>query len=175
MPKAKPVLGKNKILLFRLEGESGNAWKLAFQQEHDFDHSRDYESDQTKDGNVLSPGQYEGTLSFSAFQKVGDDKLKVLENQVFDDNPQRLEVWEVDITDLEGPKAPGLWAMVYVNSASPSAPSEGKVEYSIDAQVDGKPKHMDITVTESLKAIVEELQEAEEPNQPTENGEPEGA
>jgi TP901-1 family phage major tail protein len=164
---SRAVHGKNKVLLFRIEGEGGNAWKLAFQQEHDFDNSRDFESDPTKDGNVLTPGEYEGTLSFSAFQKVGDDKLEVFENQTFDDNPQRLEVWEINTTDLNQPTTRGLWAMVYINSCNGSAPSDGKVEYSIDAQVDGKPKRMDIDVTVALKSIVESLEDAQVPTQPT--------
>lgn len=174
MPQAKPVQGKHKILLVKVEGDEGNAWKPAFQTEHDLDESRDFESDQTKDGNVLSPGQYEGTLSFTVFQKVGDDRIKSLKTQVRSENPDRLLVWEADITDMSGEKIPGTFAAVYVNSVNGSA-GEGKVEYSIDAQVDGTPVDGEINVTPALQELVSTLETEKAFLQPTENGEPEGA
>lgn len=171
----KPVLGKNKLLLVRVEGKSGNAWKPAFQTEHSFDESRDFESDPTKDGSVLSPGEYEGSLSFTVFQKVGDDQIKDLKTQVRNPNPDRLEVWEVDTTDMSKATVPGVYAKTYINSVNGSNPTDGKVEYSIDAQVDGYPIDGEINVTPALKALVETLAEEQEFVQPTENGGPEGA
>ena len=70
------VLGNDKILLFRILGEEGNAWKLAFQTEHTSSESRDFTSEQTKDGAVTSPGAYEATYSVTSYLKKGDNYIQ---------------------------------------------------------------------------------------------------
>lgn len=163
----KPVHGKHKILLFRIEGEASDAWRLPYQTEHSFSESRDFESTPTKDGTVLSPGEYEGTFSITALQKVGDDHLKGLRSQVRSDNPDRIELWEIDVTDLEGATVPSTRAKAYINSIEGSNPSDGNVEYSIELQIDGKPKDMDVDVTPALLEIVELTEREIAEEQPT--------
>jgi TP901-1 family phage major tail protein len=163
----KPVHGKHKILLFRIEGDSDNAWRLPYQTEHSFSESRDFESTPTKDGSILSPGEYEGTVSITALQKVGDDQLKNLKSQVRSDNPDRIELWEIDVTDLEGETVPSTRAKAYINSIEGSNPSDGSVEYSIELQVDGKPRDMAVDVTPALLEIVELTEQETTEEQPT--------
>lgn len=151
----KPVHGKHKILLFRIEGEAGNAWRLPYQTEHSFSESRDFESTSTKDGSILSPGEYEGTVSITALQKVGDDQLKNLKSQVRSDNPDRIELWEIDVTDLDGETVPSTRAKAYINSIEGSNPSDGNIEYSIELQIDLKPIEMDVDVSPALLELVE--------------------
>ena len=163
---SKAVHGRNKILLFRIEGEAGNAWKLPKQTEHSLSESRDFESTPTKDGTELSAGEYEATASITALQAIGNDKLKDLTSIVRDDNPDRIELWEIDVTDLEGVSVPSTRFKSYITSIDSDNPSDGNVEYSIELQIDKKPIAMAVDVTPELLAIVQAAEEEIQEEQP---------
>ena len=44
------------IYLFRIQGEAGNAWKVAFQTDGTQDETRNYETTPTKDGAKKTAG-----------------------------------------------------------------------------------------------------------------------
>src|SRR5690625_7067576 len=93
------LLGQHNIFLFRFLGETGNAWKLAFQTDGTASETRDFSSDPTKDGNVSSPGAYEATYSLTSYLQKGDTYVNELKQAVR--NPRSIEVWNIDTTDSD--------------------------------------------------------------------------
>lgn len=158
----------NKVFLFRILGEDGDAWKVAFQQDAETEESRDYDTEPTKDGNVKSAGQYEGSHSLSSFLAKGDDKIAKLKKLVRDHNPGKLEVWEVDRTDIEDESTiSGDYSVDVVTNVSSSAGPEGQVEVSIDTEVEGTIVSGEINVTPELKDILKLINNEREFVQPT--------
>jgi TP901-1 family phage major tail protein len=158
----------NKVFLFRILGEEGDAWKVAFQQDAETEESREYDTEPTKDGNVKSAGQYEASHSLSSFLAKGDDKLPKLKKLVRDDNPGKLEVWEVDRTDINDETTiGGDYSVDVVTTVSTSAGAEGKVEVSIDTEVEGTIVSGEIQVTPELKELLKMINHEREFVQPT--------
>lgn len=158
----------NKVFLFRILGEEGAAWKLAFQQDAETEESRDYDTEPTKDGNVKSAGQYEGSHSLSSFLAKGDEMLPKIKKLVRDENPGKLEVWSVDRTDIENDTTiGGEYSVDVVTSVSESAGAEGKVEISIDTEVEGTIVSGEVDVTPELKELLKLINHEREFVQPT--------
>lgn len=146
------VKGSDKILLFRIEGEEGDAWKMTFQTEHERSESQDYESTETKDGSTMSPGAYEATYSLTALYEQGSTKIADVKDALR--NSKKLEIWEVETYDIETESVGGEYSEAYLTSVSESAPAEGNIELSMEATVQGKPISGDVDVTSALKALI---------------------
>ena len=157
----------DKIVLFRIEGEEGNAWKVAYQTDITTDESRDYDSEATKDGTVKSAGAYEGSHSFTSFLAKKDEYIKKIKALVRDSNPKRLEVWVIDRSDLDGAETlPGEYSTDVVTSVSDTAGADGKVEISVESEVEGTIIDGDVTVTPELTAMLKQIAEEQEFVQP---------
>lgn len=164
---AGTVEAVDKIVLFRIEGEEGNAWKVAYQTEITTEESREYDSEATKDGTVKSAGAYEGTHSFTAFLSKKDEYIKKIKALVRDASPKKLEVWVIDRSDLDGAlNLPGEYSTDVVTSVSESAGADGKVEVSVDSEVEGTIIAGDVTVTPELTAMLKQIAEEQEFVQP---------
>lgn len=160
----------NNIFLFRIEGESGNAWKLAYQTDGSTDESREFTTEPTKDGNVKSAGAYEGTHSLTSYLAQGDEYVRELQQLVRDDDPKRLELWEINRTAIEeGSTIPGDYSTDFVNNVGKSAGSDGNVEVTIETEVDGKVIAGEVEVTPELLAILQTISEDQEFVQPMES------
>lgn len=177
MPRAFALDGVKQIVLFRILGEEGNAWKVAFQTEDNSEESRDYDNEQTKDGSVSSPGGYEATKDVTAFLQKDSDYIEKLRGAIR--NPDQIELWNLDTTDAESEDTdtiPGEYSICNMTSLSVSNPTDGKVEVSMDFDVDGKPVNGRANVTPALLQMIQALEDEIEFVQPTtESGEPEGA
>lgn len=158
------------IYLFRIQGEAGNAWKLGLQTDGSTSESRAYETTQTKDGSTKTPGAYEATHSITSYMVKGDPTIKKLRQLVRDDNPKKLEVWEInrsDINDTNTTEIDGEYSLDSVTSVSISAGAEGNVEVSIETEVNNTVVSGSVTVTPELLAILKTISEDQEFVQPT--------
>lgn len=164
---AETVSAVNKIALFKVEGEEGNAWKVAYQTEAETEESREYDSEPSKDGTIKSKGAYEGSHSFSAFLAKSDEYIKKLKQLVRDDDAKRLKVWLIDRSDLDGQETlPGEFSLDVLTSISESAGAEGMVEISFDTEVEGTIISGEVTVTPELTALLKQIAEEREFEQP---------
>lgn len=163
---AGTVEAVDKIVLFRIEGEEGNAWKVAYQTEVTTEESREYDSEATKDGTVKSAGAYEGTHSFTAFLSKKDEYIKKIKALVRDASPKKLEVWVIDRSDLGEEALPGEYSTDVVTSVSESAGADGKVEVSVDSEVEGTIVPGEVTISPELTALLKQIAEEQEFVQP---------
>lgn len=165
--------GIERILLFRIEDEVGNAWKLAYQTEHELSESRDYEINETKDGSINSAGAYEGTISASAYMAQGDAYITELKEVIRERNPRKVEVWDIETAnaDEEALTIPGEYAVCNLTDLTQSAPVDGEVELSLDFSIEGRPYSGDVNVTPELLAIIQRIDEERAFVQPMESGE----
>lgn len=181
MPRTFALDGVKQIVLFRILGDEGNAWKVAFQTEDESEESRDYDAEQTKDGSVSSPGGYEATKAVTAFLQKDSEELPRLQGAIR--NPDQMELWNLDTTDAEAEDTstiPGEYSICNMTSLSISNPTDGKVEVSMDFDVDGKPVNGRAEVTPELLSMIQSLEDEIEFVQPTQSedeggGEIEGA
>lgn len=163
------VKASDIIMLFRIQGEAGNAWKVGLQTDSSTDESRTYESTPTKDLTIKSPGAYEGSHSVTALLPKGDEYIARIKNLVRKANPERLEVWEIDRSDIaEETTIPGEYSTDVVTSVSTSAGSEGEVEVSFDTEVEGTIISGEVNVTPELLAILQLISEEQAFVQPME-------
>lgn len=162
--------GIDLIYLFREEGEDESAWKLGYQTDGSTEETREYESTPTKDGARRSPGEYEGSHSISSLMVSDDPYLQILKGAVRDKSPKRIEVWEIDRTDIgEEDEIPGDYSKDYVTSVSRNPGAEGDVELEIETEVDGTIISGEVKVTEELKEILQQISEEQEFVQPMED------
>lgn len=167
------VKAVNKLFLFRVEGETGDAWKVAYQTDASTSESRSYDSTETKDGTVKAAGAYEATHSLTSYLKSGDTYIAKLKELVRKAD-SRLEVWGIDRTALvelpEGgtdpTKIPGEYSVDVVTSVDESAGADGNVEISIETEVEKGIISGDVTVNAALKALLTRLADEFEFEQP---------
>src|SRR5699024_1787570 len=123
--KIKSVSALDIIFLFRIKGEDTNAWKLALQTDNSTDESREYESTPTKDGTEKTAGAYEGSHSITALLANSEDgrsRIRDIKRLVREDNPQPLEIWEIDRSDIKDSiQLYGDYSEDYVTSVGTSA------------------------------------------------------
>lgn len=164
------VKASDIIMLFRIQGEEGNAWKVGLQTDSSTDESRTYETTETKDGARKSAGAYEGSHSVTALLPKGDEYIPRIKNLVRKPNPEKLEVWEVNRTDIaDATTIPGDYSIDVVTSVSTSAGSEGEVEVSFETEVEGTIVSGEVNVTSELLAILQLISEDQEFVQPMED------
>src|SRR5699024_10908224 len=156
---AGTVEAVDKIVLFRIEVEEGNAWKVAYQTEVTTDEPSEYDSAATKDDTVKSAGAYEGRHSFTAFLSKKDQYIKKIKALVRDASPKKLEVWVIDRSDLGEEALPGEYSTDVVTSVSESAGADGKVEVSIDSEVEGTIVPGEVTISPELTALLKQIAE----------------
>lgn len=148
------------IYLFRIQGEEGDAWKVAFQTDGAQDESRDYETTPTKDGAKKTAGDYEGSHSLTSLLAKGDENIRKINALVRKKNPEKLEVWEIDRSDIgEEETIPGDYSTDVVTNFSKSAGADGSVEVSIETEVEGTIISGDVTVNADLLAILQQISE----------------
>lgn len=154
------VQASDIIMLFRIEGETGNAWKVGLQTDSSTDESRTYESTPTKDGTKKSAGAYEGTHSVSALLPQEDEYIARIKDLVRKPSPEKLEVWEINRSNIaDATTIPGEYSRDVVTSVSTSAGSEGEVEITFDTEVDGTIVSGEVNVTPELLAILQLISE----------------
>lgn len=156
------VQGVDHIYLFRIKGETGNAWKVAFQTDGETSEEREYETTPTKDGSIKAAGTYEATHSISSLLAKDDEIIPKITELVRAKNPGRLEVWELDRSDIEDVDTltiPGEYSTDAVTSISRSSGSEESVEIEIETEVEGYITSGEVKVTESLKTILKSITE----------------
>ena len=165
----------NKLFLFRIEGEAGNAWKVAYQTDASTSESRAYDSNETKDGPVKAAGAYDASHSLTSYLKAEDTYIAKLKGLVRNAN-SRLEVWGIDRTALvelpeggsEPTEIPGEYSVDVVTSVNESAGADGNVEVSIDTEVEKGIISGKVDVTAELKELLVSIAEEFEFEQPIE-------
>lgn len=159
----------DKLFLFRVEGETGNAWKVAYQTDASTSESRSYDSAETKDGTVKAAGAYEASHSLTSYLKAGDTYITKLKGLVRNAD-SRLEVWGIDRTDISiesSTTLPGEYSIDVVTSISESAGADGNVEVSIETEVEKGIISGEVTVDAPLKELLTRISDEFEFEQPT--------
>lgn len=161
----------NKLFLFRIKDETGNAWKVAYQSDVSTDESRAYDSVETKDGTVKAAGAYEASHSLTTYMAEDDTYIGELKELVRTGDG-KLEVWNIDRSGLyddpEATELAGEYSVDVVSSISESAGSDGNVEISIDTEVEQGIISGKITVTAALTAMLKRVSDELEFVQPVE-------
>lgn len=161
----------DKVFLFRIEDESGDAWKVAFQTDIETSESRDYDATPHKDGMHQTPGAYEGSHSLSAFLAKDDEYVKKLKQQIRARNPKKLEVWEIDRSDLDSAEAlPGEYSLDVITDVTVTSGSEGSVEVSVETSVVDTIIDGTVNVTPALSDLLKQITAEREFVQPTTEG-----
>ncbi|MFC3212727.1 phage major tail protein, TP901-1 family [Planomicrobium okeanokoites] len=135
------VQGKDKILLFRVLGDTNAARKLAFQTEHTFTFSRERDVIRTKDGSISKDNGLETEVSIEAIQKRGDRLYGELALAAI--KGHKVELWEVTVDeDLknETDEYPAIYAQGYLPSWELPAGVEDESTVSTTFNVDGEPQ-----------------------------------
>ncbi|SIT91713.1 phage major tail protein, TP901-1 family [Edaphobacillus lindanitolerans] len=134
------IWGKDKILLFRVLGDTEAASKLAFQTSHTFSFSPDKETIKTKDGNVIRDNGTETEVSIEAIQKKGDPLFGLLTVAVLEG--LTLEVWEVTVDEDLKTEAgyPAAYARGQLTAWEWPAGAEEEATVTGTLLVEGKPK-----------------------------------
>lgn len=163
------ISGQDKILLFRILGEEGNAWKLAFQTEHTSSESRSFTAEQTKDGAISSVGAYEASYSVSSYLKKGDNYIQELKQAIRE--VKQIELWDINTIDADVETVlEGDYSVCNLTSIDFSNGSEGSVEASLELQVQGVPITGEVSVTPELINIIRRIEEERAFVQPTTEG-----
>ena len=143
-------LGKNKILAFRKlsAANSKTGAKLAFQIEHTLSYERSNESTATKDGAVIIPGGLVTKMDIQALASNDPINTMLMESVI---NGEKLEIWEIDLTAPVG-EVGNEFAALYMrgnlNSWSVPSPTEGPVQITTSASIDGTPQKDTLTFTQ---------------------------
>ena len=152
---AKPVYGKDKILLFRLleDQATDKAAKLALQVTHKFGYSRRNSSTGTKDGSVNMPGSLAAVIDITAV--ASDDPVNnMLKDSVV--NGKKLECWEVDIGAAPvGGKYPATYMQGSLENWEVPADVDGVATFTTKFNIDGKPVEGQATVDPAILSTLE--------------------
>lgn len=161
------VEARDIIYLFRIFGESGNAWKVALQTGGESSESREYETSQTKDGVRKTAGMYDASHSINSLLPKGDSYISKLKGLVR--NPKPLEIWAINRTEIDGETTlPGEYSKNVVTEVSQSAGAEGVVEVAINAEVsEGTVVDGEVTVTPELAEMLKNIADEVAFEQPT--------
>lgn len=164
------IKASNKLFLFRILDEAGDAWKVAYQIDASTEESRTYDSAETKDGAVKAAGGYEASHELTTFLAADDayiGKLKKLVREA----EGKLEVWSIDRTKLMGdsPAASiaGDYSIDVVTSVGESAGADGNVEISISTEVEEGIITGTITVNTALTDLLKRISDELDFEQPT--------
>lgn len=167
------IKGIDRLFLMRFEGDTTNAFKIAYQTENSTEESRSYETTSTKDGSVKAAGAYEGSHSLSALLEdaveAKDYVRQIKEKCIRAKTPKRLEVWEIDRTHLgdDTPKVTGEYSFDVVTSSNISSATEGDATVEIETEIEEGPVYGVVTVTPELKTLLLQINDELEFVQPT--------
>lgn len=158
MAEVQAKHGKNKILMFRKlsEATKDKASKLALQTDHSWEYSRSVETTQTKDGARVASAGLEVSLSINALTST-DEVNTMLLSAV--ESGEKLEVWEVDISNLdtekeEAQECPAIYAQGSLESWSVPADVNSYETLSTTMKIDDRPKSGTVQLkSEQTKAI----------------------
>ncbi|KAF6606074.1 MULTISPECIES: phage major tail protein, TP901-1 family [unclassified Lactococcus] len=152
--------GKDIILLYRLLSKATEeaAWKMAFQEDHSNEKTRDYNTTATKDGPVGALAAIEYSLSATSIAANGDPHLDEMDEAM--DNGDIIEVWEIDKaekgTDTANTgKYKAKYLRAYLTSFSYEPNSEDALELSLEFGVFGKPQKGYATLTAEQADVVQ--------------------
>lgn len=157
MAEAQAKHGKDKILMFRKLKDASKigAAKLALQTDHTWEYSRSTEVTQTKDGARVASAGLEVSLSINAL--TSDDEVnKMLLDAV--KSGEKLEVWEIDITNLgESPdskKCPAMYAQGNLESWTVPADVNAYENLSTTMKIDDMPKDGEVTLSDEQTKLI---------------------
>lgn len=138
-----PILGKDKILMFRRFADQATAaGRLALQVTHDVGESVELTTTQTKDGAIITPGGLETTISIEAISTR--DPLNEMLREAMRKR-ELLEIWIIDfgaepeVDETEGTsKYPAEYGQGYLNAWTVPDDVESHETISTEFNVNGE-------------------------------------
>lgn len=142
----EPLRGKDKILFARLlkDASKKKATKVLYQIDHTIKYSNSSELKKTKDGNLQQSTGVETTIEMTAVL-TNDETNKMMRDAVL--NGDTVELWEVDLSTLEGDKADALYMQAKLNEWEDPASVEEYSEFKTTASVIGRAKQGKVTLS----------------------------
>jgi len=134
---ASPILGKDKVLKFRLleEAEQKKAAKLALQVEHTITYDTNSDSQQTKDGPVNYSGGLTSAIELTAVS-TRDEVNEMLRRSVVEGKV--LEVWEIDLgAETTNGKYPAKYGQGILSEWEEPANVEEAAQFTTTLNIDG--------------------------------------
>lgn len=153
------VKGLDIILLYRLKrkAEEEEAWKMAFQTEHESSMTREAESTITKDGNVQSLNPIEYELTATSLMAKGDAHIDEMKKALIDG--EVIEIWEINKAELgvdeNKDKYKATYYQGYVSEFTPSANAEDNVELSLSFVINGIGQEGYASLTDKQAEVVQ--------------------
>lgn len=159
---AELLLGKNLILFFRPYSKrlEMDASKLRFQVEHTISLEKESEAQSTKDGKIVAISDGENTIEITSLAYRDDDGTQEVWEALreYYNNNELVEVWQVDATKEKNGKYKVDYFQGYFTSFEISAPSDDKVELTINYAINGNGVQKEDTLTEEQLATVKAAQ-----------------
>lgn len=152
---AEAVQGKKLVYLFRplSKAATNDAVAMAFTTENERTKSVDFESTETKDGSILTPGAMEHEVSATAILAKGDTMAEDLEEAL--DNKELMEIWEANL-DAPGTAEgtfKGRYMQGYLTEMTLTSSAEEHVEYETTFAINGSGAKGDVTVTAEQQEV----------------------
>ena len=152
---AEAVQGKKLVYLFRplSKAATNDAVAMAFTTENERTKSVDFESTETKDGSILTPGAMEHEVSATAILAKGDTMAEELEEAL--DNKELMEIWEANL-DAPGTAEgtfKGRYMQGYLTEMTLASSAEEHVEYETTFAINGSGAKGDVTVTAEQQEV----------------------
>ncbi|MCL2545597.1 MAG: phage major tail protein, TP901-1 family [Oscillospiraceae bacterium] len=138
---ANVVRGADRVLFMRplpANGTPGDAFRMAFQTNHEKSSSRDANSTITKDGNVNSLSEVVIEFSLTTLMAVTDTARDALEAAYLAGTT--VEFWDVNKTGVDaaaGGQCPAMRYEGFITEWNESAGAEDSVEISLSTAIDG--------------------------------------
>lgn len=138
--------GKKSILLVRELGNTQAALNVLYQTEYEVEMSKDSDSEATKSGPIVMPGEIEYDFSLTCYMAVNDPAVVMLE-QAFLKNKE-IEIWEIDLQHKHDNKYAANYYHAFVTSFSKTASADEIVELELEFGVNGVHQDGWATVTD---------------------------
>lgn len=159
---AELLLGKNLILFFRdyAERATADASKLRFQVEHTISLEKESEASSTKDGKIVAISDGENTIEITSLAYREDDGTQGVWETLreYYNKNKLVEVWQVDASKEKNGKYKVDYFQGYFTSFEISAPSDDKVELTINYAINGNGVQGEDTLTADQLATVKAAQ-----------------
>lgn len=159
------VMNGAEVLAFtrRLADQATQAAeRLKFQTEHTYNSEKETSSTVTKEGTINSVTDGETTVSLVSVAHREDNAVPVWKKmkQWFKDK-ELIELWLVDTKAQKAGKFDADYFQGYITSFEMSAPSDDKVEVSMEIAVNGQGVEGQTTLTAEQYTVAQKLYEFE--------------
>lgn len=151
----RPLNGKDRILFWRkLKDEKTNKGrKMLYQTEHEKTYSADSDEVNTKDGALTTSKSVSDEIQIKAIAALGDEVVTWLEDAMLAGDV--LEMWEVDISQVNAGKCPAEYRQGILTELKYKANAEDHLEIEGTYKTNGTRQKGEVTLTPDEQAVIQ--------------------